>query len=262
MKAWGKWLPVVLAAMLLAGCVETGGGPGGGGPGGVLGEVLKGVGGGSPSGSGESGGQPNENLTQEETVAGLKEALKVGSGNAVSTVSKTDGYWGNAAIRILLPEKIQKYEGALRTVGFGPKLDEFTTSMNRAAEKAAPYAKDLLWDAVRQITFTDAKNILFGADDAATQYFRSKTENRLTDLFKPVVHDAMAKVGVTQQYQSLFQQLNAVSLGQFGSLDLDSYVTGKALDGLFFMLAEEEQDIRTNPLARVSSILKKVFGSN
>lgn len=236
-KTYGSLvLVLVLTSALVTACIPAGGG----------GNVKK---------TGEGG------LTNSEITSGLKEALIVGTVNAVLKVSKTDGYFGNDLIKIPLPEKIAQFEQPLRMAGFGPQVDSFMLSMNRAAETAAPYAKDLFIKAVKQMTFSDAKRILFGRENEATLYFREKTEGTLTSLFKPVVHKSMAKVGVTKEYQNIYSQLNMLTLGQMQSFDLDSYVTKLALDGLFYMVAQEEKKIRENPVARVSEILQKVFGA-
>jgi hypothetical protein len=203
----------------------------------------------------------DKSLTNDEIVKGLKEALQVGTGNAVSTVSKTDGYLKNPQIKIPLPENVQKVEKLLRATGFGGQVDEFELSMNRAAERAAPEAKNIFWDAIKQMTFTDARKILDGQDNAATLYFKDKTSGRLQEIFKPITHQAMSEVGTTRYYQSIDDKIKTIPFADQMSFDLDQYVTDKALGGLFFMLAEEEKKIRRDPAARVSDLLKKVFGS-
>jgi hypothetical protein len=202
-----------------------------------------------------------EGLSEDEIVNGLKQALEVGTGNAVSTVSQTDGYFKNPKIKIPLPENVMKVEKLLRATGFGNQVDEFELSMNRAAERAAPEAKSIFWDAVRQMSFTDARQILDGPDDAATQYFQDKTSGRLQEIFKPITHQAMSEVGVTSYYQSIDDKIKTIPFADRMSLDLDQYVTDKALKGLFVMLAEEEKRIREDPAARVTNLLKKVFAS-
>jgi len=200
-------------------------------------------------------------LTNDEIVKGLKEALEIGTGNAVKTVSKTDGYFKNPLIKIPLPEKVQKVEKLLRATGFNNQVDEFELSMNRAAERAAPEAKNIFWDAIKQMTFSDAREILDGQDNAATLYFKDKTSGRLQEIFKPITHQAMSEVGTTRYYQSLDSKIKTIPFADQMSFDLDQYVTDKALDGLFLMLAEEEKKIRQDPAARVTDLLKKVFGS-
>ena len=200
-----------------------------------------------------------QGLTESEIVEGLKQALEIGTGKAVMQVSKKNGYLKNPKIKIPLPKNVQKAENFLRNIGFGSKIDEFELSMNRAAERAAPKAKSIFWDAIKKMTFSDARQILKGPDDAATQYFRRKTATRLQDEFKPIVNQAMTEVGVTQAYQALDRKIRALPFTEPLSFDLDEYVTDKALDGLFLMLAAEEKKIRQDPAARVTDLLKKVF---
>lgn len=202
-----------------------------------------------------------QGLTEEEIVKGLKEALEVGTNNAVALVSRYNGYFKNPKIKIPLPENVQKVEKVLRSIGLGRQVDEFELSMNRAAERAAPKAKAIFWDAITKMTFSDARNILDGQDDAATLYFRQKTSPQLQSAFKPVVNQAMSEVGVTQAYKAVDQKIRSLPFTESLSFDLDQYVTDKALNGLFLMLAEEEKKIRRDPAARVTDLLKKVFGS-
>ncbi len=200
-------------------------------------------------------------LSEDKIAQGLKEALEVGVRNAVSSVSRTGGYLDNPDIRIPLPGTLRKAEPVIRGAGFGDRLDAFETSMNRAAEKAAPHAKSLFWEAIRGMTIQDARTILDGPDDAATNYLRDKTSDRLRDLFEPQVHEAMSRVDVTRKYQNLTAGIASLPLGgRLGAPDLDGYVTGQALDGLFLMLAREERKIRTDPAARVTDLLQDVFG--
>jgi hypothetical protein len=200
-------------------------------------------------------------LSEDEIVRGLKEALEVGTAKAVESVSKVNGYYGNPQIRIPLPESVQRTEKLLRAAGFGSKVDEFELSMNRAAERAAPEAKALFWDGIRNMTLSDARKILNGRTNEATLYFQEKTSPRLREIAKPVVHNAMSEVGVTRTYQDLDRTARTIPFAGSYSLDLDQYVTDKALAGLFLMLAEEEKKIRENPAARTTDLLKKVFGS-
>jgi hypothetical protein len=199
-------------------------------------------------------------LSDTEIASGLKEALRVGTDNAVRSTGRPDGYFGNAAIKILMPEKLRTVEKGLRTVGYGPKVDEFVLSMNRAAERAAPHAKSIFLDAILQMSFDDARKIFTGGDTAATDYFREKTTDKLTAAFTPVVKDAMDEVGVTRQYNQMIGQARAIPFLKTESLDLDHYVVSKALDGLFYELAQEETKIRKDPAARVTQLLKEVFG--
>ena len=198
-------------------------------------------------------------VSQNEIVDGLKEALQVGTGNTVQALSKIDGYYKNPALKIPLPPSVQKVENILRSVGFGSKVDEFELSMNRAAEKAAPEAKALFVDAIKQMTFTDARQILDGPHDAATVYFKNKTSARLQILFKPIIHNSMEGVGVTRYCAAVSQKIETLPFAGNAMVDLDSYVTEKSIDGLFIRLAEEEAKIRTDPAARVTDLLKKVF---
>ena len=199
-------------------------------------------------------------LSENKIIQGLKEALEIGTNNAVETVSKVHGYYKNPKIRIPLPGAVKKVERILRGVGYGPQVDAFELSMNRAAEKAAPEAKALFWDTIKKMSFTDARKILNGRDNEATLYFKEKTQDRLGQTFKPIVHTAMSEVGVTRSYQALDAKVRSIPFADNLSFDLDKYVTNRALDGLFFMLAEEERKIRQNPAARVTDLLKEVFG--
>lgn len=199
-------------------------------------------------------------LSDAKIASGLKEALKVGTENTVNLTGKVDGYFKNEAIKILMPEKLKTLEKGLRAVGYGSKVDEFILSMNRAAEQAAPLAKPIFWDAIGQMTFEDAKKILSGSNTAATDYFKGKTTDKLTTAFKPVVENAMEEVGVTRQYNELVGRFQAIPFMKTESLDINQYVVGKSLDGLFYVLGQEEQKIRTNPAARVTDLLKEVFG--
>ncbi len=191
---------------------------------------------------------------------GLKEALNVGIKNTITYLGKNNGYFANQAVKILLPEKVRKTEKVLRGIGFGPQLDEFTLSMNRAAEKAAPLAADIFSTAITEMSFDDANKILRGGDTAATDYLKSKTYNKLLDLFKPVVRKAMDEYNVTQQYDAINSKVQNLPLvGKVIDLDVNNYVSSKALDGLFYTLGKEETNIRKNPKARVTALLKEVF---
>jgi len=204
-------------------------------------------------------GQQGGGLTDAKVAAGLKDALKVGTENTVNITGHLDGYFKNQAIKILMPEKLRSLESGLRMAGFGPQVDEFVLSMNRAAEKAAPAAKQIFWDAIGQMTFEDARGILAGKETAATDYFRAKTTDRLAAAFKPIVSDSMNQVGVTRQYKELVGRFQMLPFARMESFDLDQYVVGKSLDGLFYVLGQEEVKIRTNPTARVTELLQEVF---
>jgi len=210
-------------------------------------------------------------LSADQAVQGLKEALSKGVQSAVSRLGQEGGFLTNLNVRIPLPEKLQKTEAALRLAGQGKLADDFVATMNRAAEKAVPAAASVFGDALKQMTIADAKAILSGSDDAATQYFRKNTQTNLFGRFQPIVASATEKVGVTASYKKMVGKVGAAqSLGGLlgvktpalpDQADLDSYVTNKALDGLFKMVAEEEKRIRENPLARTTDLLRKVFGA-
>jgi hypothetical protein len=204
---------------------------------------------------------PGSNLDDPTIAKGLKEALATGTARAVKSVSQSDGYFGNDLIKILLPEKIRSTADLLGKFGFQQEVDEFVLSMNRAAEKAAPKATDHFVAALKAMTFDDARAILMGDATSATQYFRKKTGDKIYADFKPVVVSNMKDVGVSRYYSQMTEKFQAVPFaGAVGSFDLDHYVTAKAVDGLFTMLGEEEKKIRTDPAARGTELLKKVFG--
>jgi len=195
------------------------------------------------------------------TVAsGLKEALSVGTKNAVGLLSKKDGYFANEAVKILLPENVRRVGDALRMAGYQKEVDAFVLSMNRAAEKAAPKAADIFAGAIREMSIGDAQKILGGGNTAATEYFRSKTSAQLFEAFKPDISQSMNEVGVTKAYKAMTDRYTSiVPFAKTDALDLDKYVTDKALDGLFYMVGQEETKIRTNPAARTTELLRKVF---
>ena len=204
----------------------------------------------------------NAKLSTADISLGLKDALKVGVKNAVFDLGRDGGYLQNPQVKIPLPKNLQKIEKTLRFAGQGKKVDEFVEAMNRAAEKAVPVAIDIFTDAILQMTFNDARQILFsGQDDAATQFFRRTSNDKLRIKFRPIVEDFTAKVGVTQKYKQMIGKNNLIGaiVGK-DAQDLDGYVTDKALDGLFLMVANEERKIRRDPVGRTTSILRKVFG--
>ncbi len=196
------------------------------------------------------------------TVAsGLKEALSVGTKHAVTLLSARDGYFGNEAVKILLPENVRMVGDALRMAGYQKEVDAFILSMNRAAEKAAPKAANIFAGAIQSMSIDDAHKILNGGNTAATDYFKSKTSSQLFDAFKPDISHSMNEVGVTKAYKAMTDRYTSMMpFGKVESLDLDHYVTNKSLDGLFYMVGQEESKIRTNPAARTTELLKKVFG--
>lgn len=199
-------------------------------------------------------------LSNSQVASGLKEALQVGAENAVKLTGKTDGYFGNQAIKILLPKNLQPLQRGLGAIGYQSKIDAFVLSMNRAAEAAAPSAKKIFGDAILAMTFDDARKILSGNETAATDYFKSKTTDQLAVAFRPFVEKTMSENGVTQQYESLTSELKSIPFLKNEDLDINKYVVTKALEGLFYMLAEEEKKIRKNPAARTTELLKEVFG--
>jgi Protein of unknown function (DUF4197) len=200
-------------------------------------------------------------LSDAKIGSGLKEALKVGIETTVNLTGKTDGYFANQAIKILMPEKLRTVETALRAIGYGPKVDEFVLSMNRAAERAAPAAREIFGDALGEMSFDDARKIWSGPDDAATEYFRSKTSGKLTAAFAPVVDRAMSETDVTRQYKELIGRFESLPFMKSEAFDIDRYVVDKSLGGLFHVLGEQEKQIRTNPTARTTELLKEVFGT-
>jgi len=203
----------------------------------------------------------SDSISESEIVEGLKQALEIGTTKAVDLVSKQGGYYNNPEIKIPLPGSVQKVENLLRGAGFGSKVDAFELSMNKAAERAAPEAKSIFWDAIKKMKIDDAKKILNGREDEATLYFQDKTSARLQEIFEPIVKESMGEVGVTRTYQDLNAKVEKIPFADSLNLDLDKYVTAGALNGLFQMLAEEEKKIRSDPAARVTDLLKKVFGN-
>ena len=199
-------------------------------------------------------------LSDSKIASGLTEALKVGATNAVKLTGRPDGYFRNDAIKILMPKNMRTLEKGLRAVGYGPKIDDFVLSMNRAAEKAAPKAAGIFAGAIREMSIDDAQKILGGGNTAATEYFKSKTSSKLFDAFKPDISKSMNEVGVTKAYKAMTDRYTTLMpFAKMDSLDLDNYVTNKSLDGLFYEVGQEEAKIRTNPAARTTELLKKVF---
>ena len=207
--------------------------------------------------------QPTSALDNSTIVTGLKEALATGTERAVTEVARPDGYFGNQLIKILLPERMQQAADLLGKFGYRQQVDGFVLSMNRAAEKAAPKAASFFGDAIRQMTVEDARGIMSGGNTAATKFFEKKTRTRLFDAFKPTVAQSMDQVGTARAYKEMigtYQTIPLASMMGTPSLDLDTYVTNKSLDGLFMMVGEEEKKIRTNPAAQTTDLLRKVFG--
>ncbi|MEO5694799.1 MAG: DUF4197 domain-containing protein [Usitatibacter sp.] len=221
-----------------------------------LDDLLKGATGKQPQATGAAAGAGDE----KTNGAGIKEALAVGTERAVKDLSQVDGYFSNAAVKILMPDNIRKVADMARMAGFQKQVDEFVLSMNRAAEAAAPLAAKFFGDAIRAMTLDDVRGILTGGDTAATDFFRSKTRDKLHAAFKPVVSKKVAEVGATKAYKDMMGRYESLPMAGRQSLDLDDYVTNKSLDGLFRMVGEEEKKIRTNPAARTTNLLKSVFG--
>ena len=205
-------------------------------------------------------GLPSSGLSQEEVGKGLKEALNQGVKKGVTQLHKKDGYLKDVQIKIPMPEEAQKVEAKLRSLGQGKKVDEAIESMNRAAEDAAEGAKDIFVAAIKGMTLTDAMGILKGEDDAATKYLSKATRAELTKKFQPVIKVSLDKVGATKHWKSVFGTYNKLPFVSKVNPDLEEYVTDKALNGLFIQVAKEELNIRKNPGARATDLLKKVFG--
>jgi hypothetical protein len=203
--------------------------------------------------------RPTGGPADSKVGSGLKEALQVATEKAVGLTGRPNGYFGNPSIKIPMPEKLQPVEKGLRAVGLGSQVDEFVLSMNRAAEQSAPSAKQIFLDAVHGIGFEDARRILAGGNTAATDYFRSKTTDKLTAAFAPTVKRNMNEVGVTRQFEALTAQMKSLPFMKSETVDIDAYVIGKALDGLFRIMGEQEKEIRENPAARTTALLKEVF---
>ena len=202
-----------------------------------------------------------DQITNKDAVAGLRSALEKGSQQAVAALGRTDGFLGNARVKIPLPESLQRAEALMRRIGMGKYADELIVSMNRAAEAAVPEAQKLLVDSVKKMSVQDAKGILTGGETSATDYFKRTTRTQLHERFLPIVRKSTARVGVAQKYNQYAEKGDAVGLVKKDDANLDEYVTQKALDGLYLMVAEEEKRIRKDPLGAGTAIIKKVFGA-
>ena len=238
-RHWSGWLIVAAVLFVMAGPAGA-----------QWDKLLKGLGGQGSAGAG---------LSDAKIGAGLKEALQVATEKTVSLTGKTDGYFANQAIKILMPEKLRSFETGLRAVGYGGQIDELVLGMNRAAERAAPQAKQIFFDAIGDMSFDDARKLLNGGDTAATEYFRGKTTPRLTTAFRPVVEQSMSQVGVSRQYKDLVGRFDSIPFAKSQAFDLDGYVVDRGLGGLFAVLGQQEKQIRTNPTARATDLLKEVF---
>ena len=202
-----------------------------------------------------------EDITQTEAVRALRQALNEGSLAAVAKLGVENGFFGNPRVRIPLPPSLQRVERGLRAFGMKREADELVLSMNRAAEAAVPEAKQLLADAVRKMSVQDAKKILTGGDTAATDYFKRATESQLTQRFLPVVKKATDRVGLAQKYNAVAGQGLALGLIEEEDASIERYVTGKALDGLYYMIGEQEKAFRKDPVRSTSEIVRRVFGA-
>jgi hypothetical protein len=202
-----------------------------------------------------------DDITDAEALRGVRQALTDGSLAAVARLGVENGYFGNPKVKIPLPPSLQRVERGLRAFGMRREADELVLAMNRAAEAAVPEAKQLLTDAVRKLSVQDAKGILAGGDTAATDYFKRATRPQLTQRFLPIVKNATDRVGLAQQYNSLAEQGAALGLVKEEEANIERYVTQKALDGLYFMIGEQEKAFRQDPVKATSSIVRKVFGA-
>lgn len=223
-----------------------------------LGDVLGGFS--KPASNKDSVETGNNELGNQEMIQAVLEALEVGSRRAIELLSKDGGYLNDAAVKIAMPESLQQVDGLLRKLGQGKYADRFVASMNHAAERAVPKTTSIVIDAIKKMSLSDARAILQGNDDAATQYLRQHTSTALQQAIKPIVAATMDEVGVTSAYKKMIRKADFLSsFVDKDSLDLDRYVTEKTLDGLFLKLAAEEALIRKDPLARSTDLLKKVF---
>ena len=199
-------------------------------------------------------------LTSSQASGGLKQALSRGIETAVADTGKPGGYEDNPLIKIAMPEKLRFAEKGLRGMGMGAQVDSFEHSMNAAAEGAAPAAKAILMEALRSMSFADARAIVTGGNTAGTEYFRRTSSQAVSDAFRPIIERSMAHTGVTEKFGALMQSAPRLPFGKTPSFDINAYVLNKAVDGLFTMMGEEEKKIRTDPAAQVTPLLKSVFG--
>lgn len=229
---------------------------------GILGKIKKAAGKDSTRvlpGSGKT--STGKGLNNDEIISGLKEALAIGTDSAAKRLSRTDGFFKNAALKILMPEEAKKAEATLRSVGMGALVDKAILSMNRAAEDAAGGISTIFINAVKGMSVTDGLKILKGGDFAATDYLKFATTAKLTEQMRPIIETSLAKVNATSYWKDVFTTYNKLSFGaKKVNTDLPSYVTERALNGIFYSIGLEEQKIRKDPAAQVTSLLKKVFG--
>lgn len=215
----------------------------------------------SSTGSTSTSGAGVSSISNQEASSGLKEALTQGVGKAVSTLGAADGFFGNKEVKIPLPKSLQKIEKGMKLMGMGKQSDELVLKMNRAAEAAVPEAKALLVSSIKQMTVADAKTILTGPQDAATQYFKKTTSAQMSQKFLPIVQKATENVQLAASYNKYAEMGSKFGVVKKEDANIEQYVTNKALEGVYFMIAKEEAAIRKDPLGQASSLLKKVFGS-
>jgi len=206
-------------------------------------------------------GQNSTGFSETEAADGIKEALVNGTGNSVNLVSVENGYFGNQEIKIPFPPEAKEMDSKLRSIGMGKQVDQMVLSINRAAEDASKDAKDIFIDAIKNMSVMDAINIVKGKNDAATKYLEKNTSPQLNQKFRPVIKTSLDKVEATKHWEELIKAYNRIPFVRKMNPNLTEYVTGKAIDGLFIMIAREEEKIRKDPLARTSDLLKKVFGN-
>lgn len=205
------------------------------------------------------GNKSGSGLSNDDIISGLKEALRVGTDSSSKKLSKLDGFFGDAAIKILMPQEAQDVEKKLRSIGMGSMVDKAILSMNRAAEDAASGVGNIFWTSIKQMSVADGLQILRGGDFAATDYLKKTTTSELTEKFRPVIESSLTKVDATKYWKDVFSKYNLISAKKVNT-DLTAYVTERALAGLFYNISLEEQKIRKDPAAQVTDILKKVFG--
>ena len=208
------------------------------------------------------GGGTQSSLPDATIASGLKDALQVGTDKTVDLTGRPGGYLDNPAIKIGLPGNVKALYGVLRAAGMGPKMDAFEASMNHAAESAAPAAKQIFLNAIVSMSFEDARKLLAGGDTSITEFFKAKTTGELKTAFRPAVEKAMVSNDVTAQYDELMANAPSLPFMKSQSLNINDYVVSKALDGLFHVLGQQEKEIRTNPMARTTPLLKQVFGKS
>ena len=228
---------------------------------GTLKDAIKSTGSSTTTTSTSSSSAGVSSLSNEETSGGLKEALTQGVGKAVATLGAADGFFGNKEVKIPLPNSLKKIEKGMKLMGMGKQSDELILKMNRAAEAAVPEAKALLVGSIKQMSLADAKSILTGPQDAATQYFKKTTSAQMGEKFLPIVTKATENVQLAASYNKYAEMGSKFGVVKKEDANIEKYVTNKALDGVYFMIAKEEAAIRKDPLGQASSLLKKVFGS-